>query len=98
MFTLFDCKSYHAEYCRMINFLILNNWKFSSKLENAQVNSLFKKGVARDPSNYRSIFVLTVLSTLKVIERYVHDSLYDFLQVNNLVYSRQSGFRKHHGS
>ena len=27
-----------------------------------------------------------VLSTLKVIERYVHDSLYDFIQVNNLIY------------
>ena len=27
-----------------------------------------------------------VLSTLKVIERYVHDSLYDFTQVNNLIY------------
>ena len=27
-----------------------------------------------------------VLSTMKVIERYVHDSLYDFIQVNNLIY------------
>ena len=29
---------------------------------------------------------------------YVHDSLYDFLQLDNLIYSRQSGFRKHQGS
>ena len=35
---------------------------------------------------------------VKVIERCVHDSLYDFLQVNNLIYFRQSGFRKHYGT
>ena len=83
-------------------------------METAKVTPLFKKGDASDPSNYRPISVLTVLST--VVERYVHDSLYDFLQVNNLIYYlvrpglfpirngrlldlfRQSGFRKHHGS
>ena len=30
---------------------------------------------------------------MKIIERYVHYSLYDFVQLNNLIYSRQSGFR-----
>ena len=41
-----------------------------------------KKGDASGPS-YRPISVLTVLS--EVVERYVHDSLHDFLQVNNLI-------------
>ena len=44
---------------------------FPHRWKTAKVNPLFKKGDASDPSNYRPIFVLTVLSTLKVIERYV---------------------------
>ena len=40
--------------------------------------------------------MLSVLS--KVIERHVHDSLYSYLCVNNLIYSKQSGFRKRHST
>ena len=59
------------------------------------VTPLFKGG---DPENvnYRPISVLPVLT--KVIERHVHDSLYSYLCVNNLIYSKQSGFRKRHGT
>ena len=46
--------------------------------------------------NYRPISVLPVLS--KVIEKHVHDSLYSHLTENNLIYSRQSGFRKNHST
>ena len=57
---------------------------------------LFKQGVASDPSNYRPISVLPVVS--KVIERHMHNSLYCFLMENNLIYSIQSGFRKMHST
>ena len=53
---------------------------------------LFKQGAASDPSNYRPISVLPVVS--KVIERHMHNSLYAFLMDNNLLYSRQFGFRR----
>ena len=46
--------------------------------------------------NFRPISVLPVLS--KVIERHVHDSLYSYLTENNLIYPRQSGFRKNHST
>ena len=58
----------------------------------ANVTPLFKQGAASDPSNYRPISVLPVVS--KVIERHMHNSLYAFLMDNNLLYSRQSGFRR----
>ena len=45
---------------------------------------LCSKGDASDPSSYRPISVLTVLS--RVVERYVHDFSYEFLEVNNLIY------------
>ena len=40
--------------------------------------------------------MLPVLS--KVIERHVHESLYTYLTENNLIYPRQSGFRKNHST
>ena len=45
-----------------------------------------------DPCNYHPISVLPVLS--RVIERHVHNTLCTFLCDNNLIFSRQSGFRK----
>ena len=48
------------------------------------------------PYNFRPISVLPVLST--IIERHYNDSLYDFLNENNLIYSRQSEFRRKHGT
>ena len=34
----------------------------------------------------------------KVLERHVHNHLYDYLTENNLLYPCQSGFRKYHGT
>lgn len=64
--------------------------KFPTRWKIANVTPLFKQGAASDPSNYRPISVLPVVS--KVIERHMHKSLYAFIMDNNLLYSRQSGF------
>jgi len=69
---------------RIINYSFASG-TFPQRWKTAKVTPLFKKGDASDPSNYHPISVLTVLS--KFIKRYVHNSLYDFLQVNNLIYS-----------
>ena len=53
---------------------------------------LFKSGNSGDPSNYRPICILPILS--KIVERHIHDSLYTFLSKLNLIFPRQSGFRK----
>jgi len=42
------------------------------------------------------ISILPILS--KVIERHVHDSLYNYLTENDLIYPQQSGFRKRHNT
>ena len=52
--------------------------------------------VIRVTTVYRPISVLPVLS--KVIERHMHDTLYTFLCDDNLIFSRQSGFRKNHST
>ena len=80
---------------RIIN-MSLSTGKFPSRWKTAMVTPLFKKGTECDPSNYRPISVLPILS--KVIERHFHDSLYAFLNENNLIYTRQSGFRRGHST
>ena len=49
-------------------------------------------GAECDPCNYRPISGLPVLS--RVIERHVYNTLCTFLCDKNLIFSRQSGFRK----
>ena len=58
--------------------------------------SLFKKGSKTDPSNYRLISLLPLLS--KVFERVVLDQTEEFLSLNKILYDYQSGFRKNHST
>ena len=73
-----------------------NTASFPQRWKTAKVFPLFKGGDSEDLNNYRPISVLPVLS--KVIERHVHDSLSRYLCENNLIYSKQSGFRKLHST
>ena len=79
----------------------LMNFSFSSSVfpkrwKIAKVAPLFKSGDREDLNNYRPISVLPILS--KTLERHVHIHLYEYLLHNNLLYARQSGFRKNHGT
>ena len=58
----------------------------------AKVKPLFKKGSKTDPSNYRPISLLPLLS--KVFERVVLNQTEEFLSLNKVLYDYQSGFRK----
>ena len=44
--------------------------------------------------NYRPISILPVAS--KILERHVHNHLYEYITQNNLLFDNQSGFRKNH--
>ncbi|PFX17604.1 RNA-directed DNA polymerase from mobile element jockey [Stylophora pistillata] len=79
---------------RLIN-MSFSTGTFPTRWKTANVTPLFKQGAASDPSNYRPISVLPVVS--KVIERHMHNSLYAFLMDNNF-YSRQSGFGGMHST
>ena len=62
----------------------------------AKVKPLFKKGSKSDPSNYRPISLLPLLS--KVLERVVLSQIKEFLSFNKILYDYQSGFRKSHST
>ena len=57
----------------------------------ARVIPIFKAGDMTNPSNYRPISILSVVS--KIIERAVHRQLSEFIDENDILNSNQSGFR-----
>jgi len=71
---------------------------FPKKLKTAVVSPLYK-GKDTDPhlfENYRPISLLQSIS--KVIEKVVHQQLYDYMSNNELFNNRQYGFRKNHST
>ena len=61
-----------------------------------KVKPLFKKSSKTDPSNYRPISLLPLLS--KVFERVVLNQIEEFLSLSKVLYDYQSGFRKNHST
>ncbi|KAL9985896.1 hypothetical protein ACROYT_G008349 [Oculina patagonica] len=76
---------------RLINKCI-SNGVFPTVWKEAKVTPLHKGESKSEINNYRPISVLPVLS--KIFERHLHNSLYEYLCSNILLYNMQSGFRK----
>ena len=62
----------------------------------AKVTALFKGGIESEVDNYRPISVLPVLN--KVFEKVIHNQLIDFLDLHNVLFKQQFGFRKKHST
>ncbi|XP_065662974.1 uncharacterized protein LOC136085582 [Hydra vulgaris] len=74
----------------------LKSGKVPDKLKIARVTPVFKSGDESEPSNYRPISVLSCFS--KLLERIVYNRLYNHLTENNMLYSKQFGFKKQHST
>ena len=57
---------------------------------------MFKAGERNDPNNYRPISVLSTIS--RVFEKLVYEQIYNYLIKNNILDTRQSGFRSLHST
>ena len=68
--------------------------QFPSILKVAKLFHIHKNGPKHDPSNYRPISILPVIS--KVIERHIEKHLFGFLNKFKLLHKAKSGFRKKH--
>ena len=66
--------------------------KVPSLLKIAKVIPIYKKGDRDDPSNYRPISILSIFA--KILEKLVNSRLLEFLEVNDVFYKHQYGFRK----
>ena len=76
--------------------LSMASGSFPNACKIAKVKPLFKKGSKTDPSNYRPISLLPLLS--KVFEKVFLDQTEEFLSLNKILYDYQSGFRKNHST
>ena len=69
---------------------------YPTKLKTANVVALHKKGASDNPTNYRPISFLSVLS--KIIGKLMQKRLNDFLELHNVIHPLQFGFRKKHST
>ena len=67
-----------------------SDWKL------AKVTPIFKTGSKTDLNDYRPISVIPAVA--KIFEKIVYDQLYNYLNVNHLLTSCQSGFRSLHST
>ena len=70
----------------------LTNGVFPDIWKIARITPIFKSGAKNDVNNYRPISVISVFS--RILERIVHDQLYEFLKANKVISSNQSAFQK----
>lgn len=69
---------------------------FPSCMKKAIVKAIHKKESTEDPSNYRPLSILSVVS--KIFERSATDQLVQYLEVNNLLTPLQHAYRKGHST
>ena len=69
---------------------------FPEKMQQAKVIPMLKQGYPLTVSNYRPISLLSVFS--KISEKLMHKHLYNFLEVNKILYNLQFGFHASHST
>ena len=74
----------------IITGIIPKEWK------TATITPLFKEGERDKASNYRPISILPALS--KILERVIHNQVYEHLRNHDLLSKAQFGFRKYHST
>lgn len=77
----------------LINISILEG-KFPDILKVAKLNPIHKNGPKNEPSNYRPISILPIIS--KIIEKHITKHLFGYLNKYKLLHRAQSGFRQRH--
>ncbi len=81
--------------CHIIN-LSFSTGVFPDVLKVAKVIVLHKGGSTQDVNNYRPISLLSIFD--KIIEKLMHKRLYDFLELHNVLFMNQFGFRQKHST
>ena len=70
----------------------LKNGAFAEVWKLAKVPTIYKSGARIDVNNYRPISVISVFS--RMLERILHDQLFEFLQTNNTLTDNHAAFSK----
>ena len=74
----------------------LTSGSFPDSLKLGSVTPIFKKGSQININNYRPISLLSIFS--HIFEKLVFNRLTSFLNINNILYNKQFGFRSKHST
>jgi len=88
-------QSFATPFSLLINFIVATS-HFPTAWKIASVIPLHKSGSLHDVRNNRPISVLPSLS--KIFEKLIHKHLHSYFEANNLLYNRNSGFRKYYST
>ena len=77
--------------CHIIN-VSFETGIFPDALKVAKVLPLHKGGSTLDANNFKPISLLSIFD--KIIEKLMHKRLYEFLEIHNILFENQFGFRK----
>ena len=95
-FILKLCTDFFATYLTKIINISFVTGIFPDLCEMAKVIPIFKKDDPLDCGNYRPISLLPIFS--KIFEKIIYSRMYEFLELNRLIYNRQFGFRANHST
>ena len=88
-----DVKDLIAKLLKIIFNDSVMNGVFPDIWKLARVTPIFKSGAKSDANNYRPISVILIFS--RMLERLVHDQLFDFLKANKKLTCNQSAFQNY---
>ena len=89
-----ECSAELARPLSLLFELCFSKGVFPSQWKTASVIPIHKRGLKSNPSMYRPISLLCIIS--KVMEAVVQKQLQKYLLGNQLISDRQFGFRPHH--
>ena len=76
--------------------IIFNTGLIPQEFKTAMVTATFKNGDRTKVDNYRPLSILP--ATSKIMEYYIKDQLYDYLETNNLITDTQHAYRTGHST
>lgn len=76
--------------------LVLNTGTFPDDMKFAKVTPIYKSGEKTDCGNYRPISVISTVA--KILEKIIHNQIFDFLNQNSILANQQSGFYPLHST
>ena len=81
--------------CHIIN-VSFTTGEFPDMLKVAKILALHKGGSTQDLNNFRPISLLSIFD--KIMEKLMHKRLYEFLELHNILFENQFGFRKNNST
>ena len=96
IFIIKICNEFFSTYLTKIFNISVITGIFPNLCKLSKVVPIFKKGDPLLSINYRPISLLPIFS--KIFEKLIYSRMYEFLESNKLIYSRQFGFRANHST